>query len=453
VAHICRLVDGMPLGVLLAAGWMRMLAPADIATEIEQSLDFLQTDLRDLPERQRSVRAVFDHSWRLLTDQEQDVLGQLSVFRGGFTRRAAQAVAGATLHELKGLVDKSLVDHTTTGRYQLHELLRQYAADRLRRADKLSGAPAALEAAHDRHGAYYAGFLARRSEQLKGPRQQAALAEIEADADNARAAWDWAVERGQVEWLDQGMEGLGLFYERTGRYEQGERACRRAAERLAQIGASAGVSAGYGARVQARALTWRAVYHDHLGRYESARQLLRSSRSLLDEPALADVDCRRERAFVLRQEGNVTMWLGEYERARRLFEHSLALYRELGDRWGTAIALVGLGWTAWYLDAFAEAEGWQREGLALRRALGDRTGIADALQALSSNLGQQGQMEESERLAREAITVARETASQVNLAWGLQALASALGWLGKFAEAESLRTEAKALWEDLGSRA
>jgi tetratricopeptide (TPR) repeat protein len=365
----------------------------------------------------------------------------LSVFRGGFTRRAAQAVTGATLRELKGLVDKSLVAHTAMGRYEIHELLRQYAGERL------EAHPYSAHAARDRHSAYYAGFLGRWQRELKSARQQTALAEIEADAENTRAAWDWAVERGQVESLDQGMEGLCLFYERTARFERGDKACRGAAERLAEIGASAGGPAV--ARAQARALTWRAVFHDYLSRYESARGSLRASLSLLDDAALADVDVRQERAFVLRQEGNVASRLGELERARGQFEGSLALYRELEDRWGTAMTLVALGWTAWGLGAYAEMEAWTREALVLRRALGDQRGVADSLYSLSFALLGQGQYEEAGRLAREAIAIGRETGDRIYLAWGLMAHGDVLSALGKYPEALAAFEESVAISDEL----
>src|SRR5690606_8111449 len=99
VAHICRLVEGMPLGLLLAAAWIEVLTPAEIAAEIQRSLDFLETGLRDVPERQRSIRAVFDHSWRLLDEREREVFAALSVFRRGFTREAAWEVCGAELRD------------------------------------------------------------------------------------------------------------------------------------------------------------------------------------------------------------------------------------------------------------------------------------------------------------------------------------------------------------------
>jgi predicted ATPase len=145
VVRICRLVEGMPLGILLAAAWAPMLTPAEIVAQIRSGLDFLETDLRGVPERQRSMRATFDHSWRLLTQREREVFQALSVFRGGFTQEAAQEVTGASLRTLLGLVNKSFLERTPTGRYQVHELLRQYAQE------KLDQEPTASQAVHDRH--------------------------------------------------------------------------------------------------------------------------------------------------------------------------------------------------------------------------------------------------------------------------------------------------------------
>ena len=121
----------MPLGLVLAAAWTEILSPTEIAEKIEQSLDFLETDLQDMPERQRSIRAVIDHSWGLLTERQREGFQALSVFRGGFTHQVAQRVTGASLRDLKGLVDRSLVQRTPTGRYDVHELLRQYLKEKL----------------------------------------------------------------------------------------------------------------------------------------------------------------------------------------------------------------------------------------------------------------------------------------------------------------------------------
>ena len=231
VSRVCSLVDGMPLGILLATAWVRMLTPGEIAVEVSRSLDFLKTNMRDVPERQRSLRAVFDHSWGLLNPREREVMQALSEFRGGFTREAAAAVTGVSLATLLSLVDKSFLGRSVAlspaprrrGRYEVHELLRQYAAE------QLAQEPASAERIRDQHSAYFASALRRWASVLKGPRQEEALAELDVEIDNARVAWDWAVERGQVARLDEALEGVCRFYELRLRREEGEAACCAAA--------------------------------------------------------------------------------------------------------------------------------------------------------------------------------------------------------------------------------
>jgi predicted ATPase len=124
VVELCRRVEGLPLALELAAPWLRVMACERIVAELERSLDFLETTARNVPERHRSLRAVFDRSWSLLSEAERRVLAQLSVFRSGFDREAADQVAGASLALLAGLADKSLIRSTLAGRFELHELIR-----------------------------------------------------------------------------------------------------------------------------------------------------------------------------------------------------------------------------------------------------------------------------------------------------------------------------------------
>jgi len=167
IVQICQLVQGLPLGILLAAGWLELLTPVEIAAEIGPSIDFLETDVRDLPDRHKSIRAVFDSMWRLLTESEQTVLAQLSVFRGSFTRPAAQRITGTSLRDLMSMTHKSLLYRTPAGRYELHELLRQYAAE------KVAPVGVAGEALQEKYAAYYAGWLEARLTDLRGGRTTA----------------------------------------------------------------------------------------------------------------------------------------------------------------------------------------------------------------------------------------------------------------------------------------
>ena len=172
VGCLCRLVQGMPLALELAAPWVRTLTCAEIVQEIERDLDFLTGSRRDAPDRHHSIRAVFDHSWRLLSAEEQRVLAGLSVFRGGFQRQAAHQVAGASLATLSALVDKSLLRFNPLGRYDLHELLRQYAFERL---GETAGAK---ESALARHSQYYLEFMHQQTHPLHSHQQSLALLEF-----------------------------------------------------------------------------------------------------------------------------------------------------------------------------------------------------------------------------------------------------------------------------------
>ena len=207
ILRICTLVDGIPLGIELAATWVRTLSCVEIAKEIERGLDFLSVSVRDLPARHRSMRAVFDHSWKLLSEDEQSVLARLSVFRGGFSLEAAEQIAGATLFMLSSLVTKSLIRRSGEGRYDLHELLRQYAKSRAQ-AD-----PNDYDALEACHSAYYLKFVHSLEQPLTGPNQLSARAEFVANMENVRPAWEYAVRHDQIELIRGSINSFWNFFE------------------------------------------------------------------------------------------------------------------------------------------------------------------------------------------------------------------------------------------------
>jgi predicted ATPase/class 3 adenylate cyclase len=474
VVQICHLVGGTPLGILLAASWVEMLRPREIAAEVGRDLDFLTSELQDLPERQRSMRAVFDYSWRLLNQGERETAAGLSVFRGGFTVEAAQAVSGASLRDLLRLVGRSLLERGADGRYQMHELLRQYLAGQLERT------PEVQEATQERHCDYYTAALGEWAADLKGPRHREALAELDAAFENARAAWEWAAEHAQVERLDRALEGLCLYYWRRWRFLEGEAACRLAESRLAArlsldeqgfrdgIAEGAGPSAlsgdepvlesagtrdprpeGSELRVWAKVLAWQGCFNHWLGLRELDRQLLGRSLALLEAPALADQDTRAEKAFALLAMGWVKH-LYDYEDAQRLFEQSLALYGALGDRWWTAYVLRTLASSAHRLGNYGQAQQLHEESLAIRRSLGDQRGIADSLSELGVTFRAQGQLEKAERLYREGLAICRQMDDRAGIADGLGYLGEVRVQLGKFAEGCASLEAGLAIYDELG---
>jgi predicted ATPase/class 3 adenylate cyclase len=213
LAEILRLVGGMPLGILLAAAWVDMLSIGEIAVEIGKSVDFLETEMRDIPVRQRSIRAVFDYSWSLLSPEERETFTALSVFRGGFSREAAEAVAGASLRGLANLVSKSLLTaNPDTARYEVHELLRQYAAAELER-DRVR-----YHQVRDSHAAFYADLMAGAPFMMSHGQQAQMLAMVERDIENIRSAWRHHIAIGNVVGAREFILGLFMIYEHRGWY-------------------------------------------------------------------------------------------------------------------------------------------------------------------------------------------------------------------------------------------
>ncbi len=204
IARICAAVEGLPLAIELAAAWTTTLSVADIAREITRNPDFLADPSGRASDaiRPRSMRAVFEQSWRLLNDAERQALAALSVFRHGFTRDHAEAIADTGLPVLASLLAKSLVRRGADGRYELHALVRQFAAEQLARD------PAYARDIDGRHARCFLMLLAEAEPQLRSAEQTRMLARLLADIDNVRAAWDWAVAHNAVDALNAGMRGL-----------------------------------------------------------------------------------------------------------------------------------------------------------------------------------------------------------------------------------------------------
>ncbi len=274
IVRICQLVDGMPLAIELAAAWVRTLTCDEIAREIERGLGFLSLSARDLPARHRSMQAVFDHSWKLLTQEEQQVLSRLSLFCGGFHREAAEVVAGAMLSTLSALVTKSLIRRSSMGRYDLHELIRQYAVERL--SEHLEEQMAAEE----RHGRYYLTWFGDEDKRLRSSAQREVFAELTAEIDNFRGAWDWAVAHGEFALIEQALRTFAMLYDTRGWLQEGLNMLGRAVDALETahghlpLDRTNQVALGH-------LLTSRSILASRLGQYEQAQAMLERSLEIL----------------------------------------------------------------------------------------------------------------------------------------------------------------------------
>jgi predicted ATPase/DNA-binding CsgD family transcriptional regulator len=216
VIRICRLVDGNSLGILLAAALLEHFSPAEIADQTSTNLDFLASNLRDAPSRHSCMRAVFEASYNRLDERQKAIFRKLAVFRGGFSLKAAEAITGADLRTLLTLVDKSLLGRDpNSARYDLHELLRQFANEEL----TFCGEREHLLATH---AEYYAAFVFQREKILKSLSQATALDEIHAEFDNIRQAWSWAVEKRDVPAVRSMSPGIYAFCDMRSQFYEGE---------------------------------------------------------------------------------------------------------------------------------------------------------------------------------------------------------------------------------------
>ncbi|MCE7985033.1 MAG: hypothetical protein DYG89_27990 [Caldilinea sp. CFX5] len=472
VLRICRLVQGMPLGLELAAANAAGAPLSVIADAIAQSAEFLTVDWRDMPERQRSMRAVFAWSWQRLSPGEQRILRQCAVFRGGFTYAAAQAVTDATLPLLTRLTDKSLLQWQATGewasagtaprgnlplgrdgrgegRYAMHELLRQFAAEELNAAGE-------RPLAEERHGHYYLAELAASGLRLGRAEPQKASAEIQAELDNVRQAWHWAATAGRLGEIEGAIYGWWQFYQFQGLVVEGRQSFALAvagmrqqlartagdttnvlrgqrllaallashadqlfalgrdeemaaqAQEAIQLGVASGSIEGhaYGSFVLGRAL------HE-LGRPHEAGELWRQTIQLIrayhaTQPARELLHDLHWRALVWLR--GSALHFGDYTGSRAYMVQALELAQTLGKRLCELQSLACLGQTDFYLFDFARGEPSFRAALDLARPLGLRRVTMDAQEGLGVIAWLRGDYTTALSLLEAALTIAQEAA-------------------------------------------
>ncbi len=416
--QICRTVEGLPLGIELATSWLRFMSCADIAERLQRDLAFMDTTLHNIPERHRSLNALFEHSWRYLTAIERDALRRLSIFDGGFTGGAAEQVAAAPLRVLMALIDKSVVRITHSGRYELHSILKHFARRRLEEDGE------AMNETQDQHCAYYARFLQAREKQLRQFVQRGVFAEVAAEADNVRAAWDWATENKKTEYLEDCLEALHYFYYGQGWVTEGEAAFGRAVSALRPI-----VAESVEPKLQltlARLVSRQGRFAYRLGRNRQARENLHEGFALATQKAVeAFAVAGNERAFCLYFLSAVERADGNYAMAETLGRQSLATYREIGDEMGAAGALKLLGIAAGSDGRYDEANALLNEALELFQTLDDRRGIANTLNDLGIVADRQGHYSEAEQLYTRCLSMRRERED----VWGIAASLNNLGYL------------------------
>ncbi|HXV43971.1 MAG TPA: BTAD domain-containing putative transcriptional regulator, partial [Anaerolineae bacterium] len=439
VLRLCQLVEGAPLALELAASWLRVLSCAEVVARVERSLDFLSSSLRNIPERHRSMRAVFEQSWQMLSQPERAVLGQLSLFKGGFQRDAARAVARAGLPILASLVGKSLLRLTPSGRYQLHEVLRQFAAEKLLVAADLIETPNCPQpesalAVWQRYSAYYLRWVNQREISLRGNTPQAALSEMWADVDNICQAWHWAVVAAQIEEIEGALGGFARFYDLTSLFEEGSAVFGQAANDLHEHERAADENSKQTIR-QTVVKLWveQARLLNRRGLSEQALQIIPRAVELAHQIQDAALE-----ALAYHQWGETLSFHGQPILAQARLEEALRLARTAGLGAIEAEALRHLGISRIDLGDAAGALKFYQESLACFRHLKDRRGEGMVLNNLAYLQRGHGQWAEAETYFEQALHIFRE----IDYRWGQDVVLNNLGNLrydlGHYSQAQAL---------------
>jgi predicted ATPase/Tfp pilus assembly protein PilF len=466
VGQICELAEGLPLAIELAAAAVAHFPLEHIISSIQGNLDFLGQQ-GDVPERHSSLRAVFAGAWEQLNTHEQAAFKKVAVFRGPFALDTAVLVTNTTPTTLLSLADKSMLRVTQLGRYEMHQLLRQFAQEKLTAAE--------AKAIHYQHSHYFANFLQQRRSDLEGERQMEALTEIGRVMEDVRAAWQWGIEQQEETAVGKLLESLFLFYQIRSWPQEGETTFTEAL-------------AGFGDGVlSAKLLARRGEMRFRLSKYEEARVDMEAA-----VPIFLQHEATDEYAIVLTGLGHTFHYLRQRDKAIKLYEESLMLHRQTGnqrgqvralnslgaayrvygryeeaqaklqeglaiveqtrDRWMRSMLLNNLGSVSRMLGNYEAAIGYYQESLKLKEEMGDRFGYSTSVGNLGNIYHALARYDEARDCHQEALAICHQTGNQIGVARALNNLGHVAFDLGQYDEAQRWHQQSLELKEAINDQ-
>jgi predicted ATPase/class 3 adenylate cyclase/Tfp pilus assembly protein PilF len=451
VAQICHRLDGIPLAIELSVARVKVMPVEQVAARLDDRFRLLTGGSRTALPRHQTLRALIDWSYDLLTPWERTLFQRLSVFAGGWTLEAAEAVCAGDgldpydiLDLLTQLVNKSLIipdaDTEAQARYRPLETIRQYARERLLEAG-------GSEKVRDWHLEYYLKFTEQAEPELRGPDQVVWLDRLEKDVDNIRAAMEWALEVRVEAGLRIASALLWFWHIRSGKSE-GIDWLERALSKQEQAGEAAALPPAQAA-IRGKALNAVGSLMIMHGNAERACNLSEESLALHQTLGAAG---RRGVAHALWNLAQGASYQEDLERAQSLADQSMALYREVGDRFGMAQCLDHLGSYALIRGDYAGATKIWEEDLALRRQIGDKDGVAWTLSCLANVAFWRGDYEEANDLYIESQHVFHEIGNKWGVSMALSGMGSVILAQGEFDRAARLYEEALTYGREMGDQ-
>ena len=433
IERICRLLDGNPLAIEMASAWIHVMPPDAIAQEIESNLDLLSSKMRDVPLRHASIRAAIHYSLELLTDHEREVFERLAVFRGSFDRTAAKTILDADVDVLTTLVDKSLLTAVPGGRFEFHEMIRQYAAE------LLSGDQEMESAYNKKHAEYYGELVHNHTPSLMGGDQKLASDTIRAEMSNITRMWDWSAENHYYEAIDLALDGIWIFHFVYSYAKTGERLLRSAVESLKPLIPSENADLYQRCLVRWVSLLHRLRRKDeasqtideahHLANlskndreiglcFEMSAALSWPDRDVMQKHLITAEEAFRESGDIWSLARNLCFQAdvaSEQESSAATvpyYEKALELSRSIKDKLGESISLNGLAWDAnWRLGKLDKAKDMRAEALRIREEYGEWASL-NMLFGLQWDEFALGNLDQAEKHGLKGLRIARELGDQ-----------------------------------------
>ncbi len=426
VIELCRILQGMPLALELAATWTNMLSCTEIITAIQTNLDFLTSSLKNIDERHRNVKGVLEYAWTMLTHEERQALESLSVFSGWFQWQDAQAITNINLAVLSNLIQKSNITANERKQYRLHALIRQYAYDHLTENQD------DFTRLHDRHCLHYLEHLRDLNADLRNENQAEALDYIERNLSNIQSAWDWAVEHDVWQLITQVVDSLYVFHAARGRLNEFYEIMRDSLQQLGE------------ARPPFQAIL-NYYYADtlyHIGQGALALKHLQKTFELATEH-----DVQQILPLAYRIRGALHTQNGEYELAHEALQTALQMVQDQHDEWHTAQILVSLASLSHFRTNYTAWHEYCERAVAIYRKTGDRINQADALTLLGLATVYLGQYDRARQYYKEAIQLHKKIKNPTSLVSILINLGYAWWVVGDYTRAEILQRTSLTLCE------
>jgi predicted ATPase/DNA-binding winged helix-turn-helix (wHTH) protein len=441
IAEICTRLDGLPLAIELAAARIKLLPPQAMLVRLESPFKLLTGGARDVPARQRTMRETIAWSYDLLDKPEKSLFRRLSVFIGGFTLEAAEAICNAkddfgidTQDGVSSLVDKSLLQQIEQAggepRFVMLETIREYGLECLK-------ANGELKLLRRRHAAFFLQ-LAERAEPELGSQEQASwLASLEQEHDNFRAALQWALAEGEAETALRLAAALWWFWYLHGHYREGrawlDKVLAESGDQRTIHRSRALIGAGGLAFLQCEYSLSEELINEGLAQ---ARQL----------------NNRESIATSLQLLGSVAREQGNHQRAIELHQESLALWRELKNQRGIARSLNYIGFASWLHGDFEKTATVCKETLMLFRLMGDKEGIVWSLLNQSAVMYYTGKHSQAVAVCKESLTLSREIGYKEGIAWSLNIWGNVARRQGQFESGKTMLQESLELHYELEDR-